>query len=268
MDLARRGANPWGFYRQGFLQLEDVPKDGLSPIQALQVEAYLDRKECINPVGIRDFLDTLWYPLCFFDFETFMTAIPLYDETRPYQQVPYQYSLHSLQEVSSELGHAEFLAPPNTDPRRPLVEKLVRDIPDNACVLAYNASFEKTILSQLADWFPEHRGKLNIIIDHLRDLAIPFRNRDCYHWRMKGSYSQKKVLPALIPEMTYQGMAISDGGMAMEGYHRMCKAENPVEIDTIREELLAYCRMDTFGMVRLYERLKKISDGFLSGKDC
>jgi hypothetical protein len=156
------------------------------------------------------------------------------------------------------LGHTEFLAPPNTDPRGPLVEKLVRDIPDKACVLAYNASFEKTILNQLADWFPEHRHSLEGIIDHLRDLAVPFRNRDIYRWEMKGSYSQKMVLPALIPGMTYQGMEISDGGMAMEGYFRMCEVQDPGEIDKVRQGLLEYCRMDTLGMVRLYEKLREM----------
>ena len=256
LDLVKRGANPWDLYRQGCIRLEDIPKDSLSPVQLLQVEAYLDQKEFVNAEGIRDFLSTLWYPLYFLDYETFMTAIPIYYGTRPYQQVPYQYSLHYLREEHSDLGHSEFLAQPNTDPRRPLVEKLVGDIPDNACILAYNASFEKTILNQLAEWFPEHRGKLETIIDHLRDLAVPFRSRDAYRWEMKGSYSQKMVLPALIPGMTYQGMEISDGGMAMEGYFRMCESGDPDEMEKVREGLLEYCRMDTLGMVRLYEKLK------------
>jgi hypothetical protein len=258
LDLAKRGMNPWDFYRQGIVRLEDIPKDGLSPVQALQVEAYLDREERVNPEGIRAFLDTLWYPLYFFDFETFMMAIPMYDGTRPYQQVPYQYSFHSLQGEHSDLVHAEFLAEPNVDPRRPLVEQLVRDISDNACVLAYNASFEKTVLSQLADWFPEHRDKLETIIANLRDLAVPFRNRDCYHWQMKGSYSQKMVLPALVPGMGYEGLGIQDGGMAMEGYFRMCRCGDPGEVEKASQGLLDYCRMDTLGMVRLHEKLREM----------
>jgi hypothetical protein len=259
LDLVKRGANPWDLYRQGFIRLEDVPKDSLSPVQALQVEAYLDHKEFFNLDGIKEFLSTLWYPLYFLDFETFMTGIPIYDGTRPYQQVPYQYSLHYLQGENSGLDHTEFLAPPNIDPRRPLVEKLVGDIPSNACVLAYNASFEKTILNQLADWFPEYRQALEKIIDNLRDLAVPFRNRDIYRWEMKGSYSQKMVLPALIPGMTYQGMEISDGGMAMEGYFRMCAGGEPGEVEKVRRGLLEYCRMDTLGMVRLYEKLREMA---------
>jgi hypothetical protein len=257
--LVKRGTNPWELYRQGFLRLEDVPKEGLSPVQALQVEAYLHRKEFVNPDGVREFLSSLRYPLYFLDFETFKTAIPIYDVTRPYQQVPYQYSLHYLQGETSGLGDTEFLAPPNTDPRRPLVERLVGDIPDKACVLAYNASFEKTILNHLADWFPEHRQALEKIIDNLRDLATPFRSRDIYRWEMKGSYSQKMVLPALIPGMTYQGMEISDGGMSMEGYFRMGQGGDPDEVEKVRQALLEYCRMDTFGMVRLYEKLKKLT---------
>jgi hypothetical protein len=223
------------------------------------VEAYLDQKEFVNAEGIREFLSSLWYPLYFLDFETFMTAIPIYDGTKPYQQVPYQYSLHYLQGRNSDLGHSEFLSPPKTDPRLPLVEKLVGDIPDKACVLAYNASFEKTILSQLADWFPEHCQALEGIIDNLRDLAAPFRSRDIYRWEMKGSYSQKMVLPALVPGMTYQGMEICDGGMAMEGYFRLCQGGDPAEIKKVRQALLEYCRMDTLGMVRLYEKLTELA---------
>ncbi len=128
-----------------------------------------------------------------------MTAIPIYDGTKPYQQVPYQYSLHSLQGEHSGLGHSEFLAPPNTDPRRPLVEKLVGDIPDNACVLAYNASFEKTILNQLADWFPEHRQALEGIIDNLRDLAVPFRNQGCLPLGNEGVIFPEDGPPGLDP---------------------------------------------------------------------
>ena len=138
-----------------------------------------------------------------------------------------------------------------------LVEKLVGDIPNKACVLAYNASFEKIILNQLADWFPEHLQALEGIIDNLRDLAIPFRNRDIYRWEMKGSYSQKMVLPALIPGMTYQGMEIGDGGMAMEGYFRMCEGGDPDEVEKGRQALLEYCRMDTLGMVSIYEKLRE-----------
>jgi hypothetical protein len=161
--------------------------------------------------------------------------------------------------IIRDLGHTEFLAPPKTDPRRPLIENLVGDMPDNACVLTYNASFEKTVLNQLADWFPEHRQALEGIIDNLRDLATPFRDREIYRREMKGSYSQKMVLPALIPGMTYQGMEISDGGMAMEGYFRMCAGGDPDEKEKVREALLEYCRMDTLGMVQLYEKLREMS---------
>jgi hypothetical protein len=259
LDLAKRGISPWVLYRQGILRLEDVPREGLSSVQTLQVEAYLDREERINQEGIRDFLNTLWYPLYFFDFETFMKAIPICDGTRPYQQIPYQYSLHSLQGEHSGLGHTEFLGQPKIDPRRPLVEKLIRDIPDNACVLAYNASFERTVLSQLVDWFPEYPAKLQTIIANLRDLAVPFGNRDWYHWGMKGSYSQKMVLSALVPEMSYKGLEIRDGGMAMEGYFQMRAGGDPDETEKVRQALLEYCRMDTLGMVRLYEKLRERS---------
>jgi hypothetical protein len=208
-------------------------------------------------------------PLYFLDFETYMVAIPLYDGTSPYQQVPYQYSLHYLEHEGAKLGHHEFLAEPNVDPREEVARRLTEEIPANACVLAFNAAFEIARLNELARAFPRYRDKLENIISNTIDLAIPFKRRQLYHWEMEGSYSQKVVLPLMVPELTYDGMEVGDGMMAMDAYFAMCGAKDPEEIARTRSNLLEYCKLDTLGMVRILDRLREIAKqgGSIKGKE-
>jgi len=258
-DLKGRGVNKFDLYRQGIIRMKDIPKDMLNIKQGIQVEGTLKKKNHIIKENIRDFLKSLWYPLYFLDFETFMLPIPLFDGTRPYQQIPFQYSLHYLKSDGGKLKHHEFLASPSCDHRKELTEKLINEIPDNACVLAYNMSFEKRILADLGVWFPEDSDRIETIIDNMKDLMAPFRSKDYYLWQMNGSYSIKAVLPALIPELSYDGMEISDGGMAMNAYSMMCETEDPKELERIRKALLEYCKLDTLGMVKIVEKLREFS---------
>jgi len=141
-SLKGSGPNKFELYRQGIVRLIDVPRDILPRNQRIQIEGTLEKKNITNKVAIKEFLDTLWYPLCFLDFETtYMVPIPLFDGTGPYQQVPFQYSLHYLENENAELKHYEYLAPTNIDPRKELIDKLLSEIPENACVLVYNKSF-------------------------------------------------------------------------------------------------------------------------------
>ena len=255
-SIKGRGLRKFDLYYQGIVNLQDVPDELLSYEQKIQKMADLAKTDFINPEKIKEFLATLWYPLYFLDFETFMSPIPMFDGTRPYQHVPFQYSLHYLENENAPLQHQEFLAAPNTDPRKELLEKLLREIPDNACVLAYHKSFEIGRLKDLAEWYPEHRDKIETIISNMRDLADPFRQKDYYCYQMEGSYSLKAVLPALVNDLSYNGMAISDGNMAMDAYYRMCNETDATEIERIRNALLEYCRLDTLAMVKILEKLK------------
>lgn len=212
-DLKGRGCKQFDFYRKGIIHLKDIPIRALPlPVQ-LQVDCALNKTCLINKTEIKDFLDSLWYPLYFLDFETINPAIPLYNGTRPYQKIPFQYSIHYLENEGAKLKHHEFLAVPNMDPRKEIVAGLMERIPKNACVLAYNVAFERSVLSTLKAWFPEFGKEMDSIINNLRDLMIPFKRRHYYSWQMKGSYSIKGVLPALVQELSYEGLEISDGDM-------------------------------------------------------
>lgn len=251
---------PFTLYNRGIIHLKDVPLHMLSANQRLQVEAMLEKKIVISEEAVRGFLGSLWYPLYFLDFETFGAPVPLFDGTRPYQQVPFQYSLHYLEHEDADLKHHEYLADPKIDPREPLTGKLVSEIPNNACILAYYAGFEAGVLKGLAEWLPEYHDEIDTVLNNLRDLAVPFQKKSFYHWQFSGSYSLKYVLPALVPELSYKDMEIQDGDMAMQAYFRMREADDPGEIARLRSALLAYCRLDTLGMVRIIEKLRETAE--------
>lgn len=256
-DLRKKGVNKYRLYRQGIIEMKDIPLDILNKSQRLQVEAFLNKADKIDKIAIQTFIDKLFYPLCFLDFETFYTAIPLFDGTRPYQQVPFQYSLHIQENEATELKHFEYLAEPRKDPRRELLIKLIESIPMKSCIITYT-DFEAERLHDLAEWFPKYKDRIESLIKNIRDLSLPFQKMDYYHWQMNGSYSLKEVLPVLVPEMSYKGMAISNGGMAMDAYFAMSRSSDQGEIESIRRNILEYCKLDTLAMVRILERLQEI----------
>jgi len=261
-DLGGNGVNKFALYGKGVIRLEDVPLDILSRRQRIQAESYQRQRNHIDINSVKSFLDSLWYPLCFLDFETtYMTPVPLLDGTKPYQQVPFQYSLHVLDHEGSDLRHLEFLAEPTDDPRKSFVAGLLAAVPENACVLTYNQLFENSRMKELAAAFPEYAERLNRIIGTVRDLMTPFRSRHIYYPEMGGSYSIKVVLPALVPDLGYDGLEVSNGAMAAEAYLRMRQSDDPGEIARLRSALLEYCKLDTLAMVRILDELRRVAYG-------
>ncbi|MGA6993465.1 MAG: DUF2779 domain-containing protein [Candidatus Deferrimicrobiaceae bacterium] len=258
-DLSGRGVDKWDLYRKGIMRMDDVPLDALNSAQRMQAEFHRKRREHADPDAIREFLDGLHYPICFLDFETYDSPIPPFDGTRPYQQIPFLYSLHRQDSPGGFLRHSEFLAPLGQDPRDDLTERLLTAIPEDACVLAYNKTFEARVLKDLAERFPAHRERLLAIAEGMLDLMVPFRRRDIYHWRMGGSYSLKSVLPVLVPQLSYEGMAIQEGKEASLAYLALDKIEGRKEREKAEEDLRAYCRQDTLGMVKLLEKMRELA---------
>jgi hypothetical protein len=249
-----RNNRKFALYYGGTLHMGDIPPDfTLSDNMQLQVEAELTGRDFINTSAIREFLATVIEPVGFLDFETFMEPVPSFDYQRPYQQIPFQYSLHIL--ANGFLAHHEFLGEPGMDPRRSFIDKLLFDARPCRTVLVYNQAFEVTRLQELADLFPEYTEDIEAIIARIVDLMVPFRNRDYYVKAMCGSHSIKHVLPALVPDLSYENLAIADGEMAMLAYARLAKISDMDEKKKIRQDLLEYCRLDTLGMVRIWEKL-------------
>ena len=258
-DYADRG-RPNGFtlYRQGIFRMEDVPPDTLGWRQKLQLDGFLHQKNNIDITAIREFVDSLWYPLCFMDFETtFMVAVPMFDGMRPYQQVPFQYSMDIIHAQGEAPVHHEFLADGIDNPQDEFIEHLLAEIPPGACILVWNQVFEIGQLKDLAAAYPGKSTEIHAVIENIRDLMAPFRDKSVYHWKFDGSYSIKVVLPALIPDLSYDDLAISHGDMASDAWVRMVQSNDDGEKSTIRKQLLEYCHLDTLAMVRILEKMKE-----------
>ena len=196
------------------------------------------------------------------DFETVMPAVPKYIGTKPYAQIPFQYSLHYIEQEGGELMHREFLAEPGSDPRRAIAERLCEDIPIDVCVTAYNKSFECTRLKELAETFPDLAEHLLSIRDHIVDLLVPFQSGWYYNRAMGGSFSIKSVLPAIFPDdpdLDYHNLeGVHNGSEAMNEFAAM-ERMTPQERESTRQNLLKYCELDTYAMVKVWEELVRVS---------
>ena len=251
-------------YQAGYVTFADVLNSqtiSLNDRQLMQVQTVVQNlPPHIEVDAIRQFLQTLTYPLYHFDFETYQQVIPLFDGVRPYQVIPFQYSIHIQDAPGAAPAHREFLAlaKEEVDNRRELAERLCADIPPNVCVLAYYASFERSRIRELAAEFPDLAGHLLQIEANILDLADPFKNGHYYCREMGGSYSIKVVLPALCPddpELDYNSLTlIKDGGDIMKIFASLHE-KSPEEVQEIRDALLAYCRLDTLAMIKVLEKL-------------
>ena len=260
-DISRlRSEKKWALYDDGIVKFADIPDDFLlNPEQSMQVKAELTGKDFIDKEAIKKFMDTLYYPLYFLDFETCNPAVPPFDGILPYQKIPFQYSIHYQETRGGDLNHHEFLAEEGTDEREQLAQGLVDNIPKRACVLVYNCGFEKSVIEELANKIPQHSEQLMIIHDSILDLMTPFQEKALYKKEMNGRYSIKAVLPALVPEMSYEGMEISDGGQASSIYANLHLVEDKEERMKTRNDLLEYCKLDTLAMVKILEKLAIIN---------
>jgi hypothetical protein len=244
----------------GILAIEDIPDDFSLPAPSrFHVVAHKAGQSIIKREPLRRFIEGLRYPLACLDFETAMSAIPAFDGSRPYQQIPFQFSVHVLESARAEPIHHGFLAEPGGDPRPNLMDHLRDALPHEGDVLVYYQPFEQTRLAELARDFPAQAEWLEAVIARLKDLILPFQQRWVYEPSMNGSSSIKAVLPALVPEMSYEGMAVADGTQAMLAWERLSQEPDPVEAERVRRALWDYCTLDTLAMVRILERLEELA---------
>lgn len=244
----------------GIMLFRNVPDNfDLSESQkaALRVEktgeAFLDRKK------LGKFLEKIKYPLYHIDFETVMSGIPLYDGSRPYQQVPFQVSIHVQDKPGGEPRHYEYLGDGKSDPRPGLINFMLGNIGPEGTLLAYNSSFEMKRIEELARDFPVSGPALTALLDRFEDLMAPFLERAYVHPACHGRFSLKKILPALVPGMTYEGLAVANGGDAQLAYYNILSGKlSGAETEQARKDLKVYCGQDTLAMVKILERLSRL----------
>ena len=224
------------------------------------IEAFLDNIDVINKDKLREFTDGLRWPLYFLDYESIMPAVPMFDNSKPYQQICFQFSLHVQRIQGGELEHYEYLHDdPNTDPRPGLIKKLIETIGDSGSVIVYNQGFEEGRNTEMARDFPEYATQLQAINNRMVDLLIPFRERGLYRPCQNGSASIKQTLPAFVPEMSYANLGIHNGTEASDQFMSfMLGKQTADQTKQMMANLHEYCGQDTMAMVRLLDVIQEI----------
>jgi hypothetical protein len=258
--LTRLGAKAWPLFEKGIVTNNAIPGDvRLSKTQQIQVTAEKTGKPHIDSAAAKAFLNGLVYPLYLLDFETFQTAVPLVDGTRPYQQVPFQFSLHVAKTRTAKPRHHSWLWNGAGDPRRELLDALAPLLGSSGSVVVFNAAFEKTRLQECVDAHPGFSSWLEPVLERVADLLTPFRSFDVYYPSQHGSASIKAVLPALTGK-TYQDLAIHDGGQASDEFKKVTFGDaTERERQKVRRNLEEYCGLDTMGMLDIINALAALA---------
>jgi len=230
----------------------------LNDKQRIQQACVASGEPHVDREAIHGFLSSLEYPLYYLDFETIGPAVPLFDGIRPYQDIPFQFSLHVVKDEFSQPEHFSFLANGTDDPRPALLSELQKTLGNSGSIIAYNKGFEEGILRDLANTFPEYSEWIEQVCNRLVDLLVPFRNFDYYHPAQKGSASLKAVLPA-ITGRGYEDLDISDGQIASVTFLAATYGDMP-EADRaqVMENLEKYCGRDTEGMIWIVDKLREL----------
>lgn len=247
--------------RRGIFNILDIPEGfSLTSRQLIQVKSHKRGRPHIDSTAIRDFLNRLEYPLHFLDFETLSSAIPPYERTRPFENIPFQYSLYIVRTKGARPSRHSYLAAGDNDPRPELMRRLKSLLGSKGTILAYNAGFEINTLKRASEAYPLFLPWFKALQGRFMDLLRPFQSFAYYHPRQAGSASLKNVLPA-VTNKTYEGMEIADGGMASAEYSRVTFNKDVPQKDRQRvyQALKKYCNLDTKGMVNIIVELEKMS---------
>lgn len=247
---------------QEFFKMTDVTdkvvkKQPWVESKATEFVANKTGKEVVNIPALTEFLNDIEYPVYFLDYETVMNAIPLYEGTRPYQQVPFQYSVHVLNAPDDEvIEHRSFIHTETSDPRRAFAEKLIEDCGANGSVVVYFQNFEESRNKELARDFPDLADGINAISARMVDIFKPFQQRWLYNPAQAGSASLKVVLPTFT-DISYADMEIGNGEQALNEYLAFATGfkTDPDELEALWKALDVYCEQDTYAMVELLDVL-------------
>lgn len=238
---------------EGIIHPEDVPDDfKMTERQRIDIESCKSGKVFINIERLRGFLESIKFPIYYLDYETIFPAVPMFNYSSLYLQIPFQFSLHIQRKKNGNIRHVEYLHTDTYDPRPNFVRALIDSCKKRGSIVVYNQSFEESVNNSLATSFPEFSNQLKAINERMVDLLIPFRSRMIYHPNMNGSASIKYVLPAFVRDMSYSNLEIQNGGDASLSYYKCIKGlVNDIEREDIFQNLKEYCGLDTFAEVKL-----------------
>lgn len=241
---------------QNIETIDDIPQNSalLSHGTAKYWKALSKGGQYINTEKLSLFLDSIEYPVYYLDYETAANPVPIWDNTSPHQQVPFQYSLHIKREPTTEIEHFEYLHGDADCPVYGLLLSLSKQIEPKGTILVWNQSFEKKRNEEMALYSPEHAIFFSSINDRVIDLMDPFSDDVIMDPTFLGSNSIKDVLPVMIPEISYNGLEIKDGGSAASEWQRVTLSEAADKV-IVYKRLKKYCERDTEAMVLIHEKL-------------
>ena len=260
-DISRIGASRGKLQELidvGIFELADVPEDAFNKLslpQQNQITAHVKDVILQDKFNIKKELDGLVFPLYFLDYETFPSAIPRFDGFSPYQQIPFQYSLHILDSLDAQLKHYEFLFSQNTDPSSEFLKSLQENIGQAGSIIVWNKKFECKINEELAARNLDYKLFIDAVNARVYDLMEVFGKQLYVHKDFKGKISIKKVLPVLVPELSYKNLEIQEGGSASQKWNEAVTFANQEEKEKIITDLKEYCKLDTSAMYAIYKHL-------------
>jgi hypothetical protein len=257
--LYRGGAKSFELIEGKIYELKNIPDEyKLNDKQQIQKECDISGKPFIDKESLKHFLSGLKYPLYYLDFETFFTAIPKFDGLKPYQQVPFQYSLHVVDSPGAEPKHHSFLYKGKEDPREEFISSLKKVLCEAGDIVVYNQSFEIARLRETAKFLPKYHDWVESVVGRIVDLWTPFRSFHYYNPKQKGSGSLKYVLPAVTGK-DYSHLGINNGADALlQYYNTTYKDASEEERKKVFHDLEEYCKLDTLGMVWIIDELQKL----------
>lgn len=260
-DLPKIGTKKWDLYSKGIISLDDSRLSDLSALQQRMVDVFKSKKRFIDVEGIQKGISNWKFPLVFLDFETINPAIPRYEKTGPYQQVPFQFSVHVLESHDSEFIHKEFLHTDKSDPRPNLIPKLLEACGDDGTIIAYYSQFESGRITELSEFSKKHKKQLKALLDRIVD-PLPIIRDFVYDDLFFGSFSLKKVAPAILGETaSYDEMLVDNGTAAQRAFEELI--DDSTSRDR-KEELIRasieYCKKDTLVMGELVKWLFKVGN--------
>ena len=259
-EICQKSVTARKYIAQGILRVVDLPPNSFKNETTNRwLEVYRTGKTYINRAGVAAWLNKLEFPLYYLDFETTNPAVPRWKNSRPYQQIPFQFSLHVQREPNGPFEHYEYLSVGKEDPRPGCAAALLKYIGASGTLIAHNAGFEKSCIKGLVRDVPlskEDSCRLSGMTQRFTDTGDVFK-KDYLHPKMKCGWTIKKVLPALVPEMSYEGMAVANGGDAMDAFDVLYEQKLPPdELEQLRKDLLKYCEQDTWAMVKIVDVLR------------
>jgi predicted RecB family nuclease len=248
------------FEASGWVTIHDLPLHVPLNAQADRQRRAVQAGRMIVEGDLAGSLARFEPPLAFLDFETVMPAIPLWDGCHPYDQIPAQFSCHR-ETGGGTLEHHEWVAEGPGDPRPEVARRVIDACRGARTVVAYNMAFEKSCLERMAQALPAEAEALRDVIARLAD-PLPVVREHVYHPAFGGSFSLKRVLPALVPELSYDGLEIAGGTDASLVLSRLVlegESMTPGERAQAREALMRYCELDTLALARVMEKLREVA---------